>query len=290
MVDPDRLSGSTRIAAVIGHPVAHSLSPAIHNAAFAAAGLDWVYGAFDVAPGDAERAVTAMRVLGLGGLSVTMPHKDGVAGAVDVLSATAQRLGAVNCIAWDGTRLVGHNTDGGGLVDALEVEIGAGIEGRRCLVLGAGGAARSVCLALGAAGAADVAVANRTPARAAIAAELAGAHGRVVMVDDALSVADADVVVNATSVGMAGTDGAGAIPVDVGQLRSGQVVVDLVYHPVETALLAAARAVGAHAVNGVGMLVHQAARQFRLWTGVDAPIAAMTDAANQAISQESEIP
>jgi shikimate dehydrogenase len=272
------------VAAVIGHPVGHSLSPAIHNAAFAAAGLDWVYAAFDVAPGQAPAAVAAMRALGIEGLSVTMPHKDGVVGAVDRLSPQAARLGAVNTVVRDGDELVGHNTDGAGLVDSLVAETSSSVAGLRCVVLGAGGSARSVCLALAEAGAADVAVANRTPSRAEVAAALAGPVGRVVEVSSNVELARADLIVNATSVGMAGTDTEGQAPFDASAVRSGQIVVDLVYHPVETPLLAAARERGAIAITGVGMLVHQAAHQFSLWTGAPAPVEAMERAALEALA------
>jgi shikimate dehydrogenase len=266
------VSGATTVAAVIGSPVRHSRSPAIVNAAFAAAGLDWVFAAFEVAPGRGADAVAAMRTLGLGGLSVTMPHKADVIAALDRLSPDAEALGAVNCIARDGHELVGHNTDGPGLVRSL-ADAGAGVAGRRCAVLGAGGAARAVIRALAGAGAAEVAVVNRTPERAEAAAALAGAVGRVAPAD---AVADADMVVNATSVGMGAAEGdAGPLPVAAELLGPGQVVVDLVYLPLRTPLLAAAAARGAHPVDGLGMLVHQAAIAVEHWTGVAPDVAVM---------------
>ncbi len=132
-------SGTTRLAGVIGSPVRHSRSPAIVEAAFAAAGLDWAFAAFDVAPGQAPAAVTAVRTLGLGGLSVTMPHKEAVIAALDRVTDDAATLRAVNCIAWDGDELVGHNTDGPGLVRSLHLDAGIEVAGRRCAVLGARG-------------------------------------------------------------------------------------------------------------------------------------------------------
>lgn len=266
-------TATTRVAAVIGSPVRHSLSPVLHNAAFEALGLDWVYLAFEVAPGRAADALAAMTVLGIDGLSVTMPHKDDVARTVDVPSASVLALGACNCVVRlpDG-RLAGENTDGEGFVDSLR-EAGHDPAGRRCVVLGGGGAARAVVAALGLAGAAEVAVVNRTEARAAAAASLAGRAGRVGTLDD---VTLADVVVNATSVGM-GDDR--TLPSPAERFRPGQVVADLVYHPLETAWLAAARARGASCVDGLGMLVHQAARAFECWTGVAPPVAVMRAAA-----------
>ncbi len=273
-------TATTRIAAVIGNPVRHSLSPALHNAAFEALGLDWTYVAFDVAPGRAAAALDAMRALHLGGLSVTMPHKTDAAAAADRLTPEAALLGAVNCVTWDQGELVGHNTDGRGFVDGFVSDTGADLGGRRCFVVGAGGAARAVVLALAEAGVSEITVANRTQSKAVSAAELAGGIARVGRVGDARH---ADVVINATSIGMAGTPAAGACPEPLDVLHPGQVVADLVYHPRYTPLLEAADQVGATTVGGLSMLVHQAARQFRLWTGEAAPLEAMTAAASKAI-------
>lgn len=271
---PRTPTGTTRLAAVIGAPVRHSLSPTLHNAAFAATGLDWVYVALEVEPGRAAAALDAARVLGIAGLSVTMPHKADVAAAVDECTPAASALGAVNCVEVREGRLIGHNTDGDGFVDSLSEEAGFDPGGCRAVVLGAGGAARAVVVALAAAGAREVVVVNRTEARAAEAARLAGAVGHT---GSPAAVATADLVVNATSVGMTGAAGAD-LPCDAALLRRGQVVADLVYQPLDTAFLQAARAQGALAVNGVGMLLHQAARAFTIWTGIPAPVAAMRDA------------
>ncbi|HSL59990.1 MAG TPA: shikimate dehydrogenase [Acidimicrobiales bacterium] len=275
-------TASTRVAAVIGHPVRHSLSPAIHNAAFAATGLDWTYLAFDVEPGDAAAAVAAMRALGLGGLSVTMPHKAAVLDHLDRVSPEAAALGAVNCIVPDGGELVGHNTDGGGFVDSLAADAGFDPSGARCLVLGAGGAARAVVVALARAGAVEVVVVNRSAAPAERAAALAGAVGRV---GDPTDVRAADLVVNATPVGMHG--GPNGSPVDTTWLGPHQLVADLVYHPSTTPLLLAADERGARTLGGVGMLVHQAARAFELWTGRPAPIAAMRAAVDRSVGADA---
>jgi shikimate dehydrogenase len=274
----NRPSGSTRLAAVIGSPIRHSLSPAIMNAAFEAAEVDWVFVALEVESGHLPDALVGMRTLDIAGLSVTTPHKESAAACVDHLSTDAEHLGAVNCIVNDGGVLTGHNTDGDGFVRSLSAEHSFVPAGRRCVVLGAGGAARSIVLALGRAEAAEVAVVNRTRSRAETAASLAGSTGRVVEpADVAAAVDEADLVVNATSIGMGGTTSA-ALPLDPASLREGQLVVDIVYRPLVTPLLAAAHDHGALVGNGVGMLTHQAARQFELWTGLDAPIDAMTAA------------
>lgn len=273
------------MAAVVGSPVRHSLSPTILNAAFAAVGADWVYVAFEVAPGAATEAVAAMRTLGLGGLSVTMPHKAAVHDAVDERTPVAAELGAVNCVFWRDGRLVGDNTDGAGFLDALRHDPGVDVGGLRCAVVGAGGAGRAVARALGDAGAAEVVVVNRSPEPAVRAAALAGPAGRVGAPGD---VAGAEVVVNATPLGMGRAAGE-PLPVDPARLRAGQVVVDLVYHPEVTPLLAAARDRGAVAVNGLGMLVHQAAHAFRRWTGMEPPIDAMTAATRRELARRAQV-
>lgn len=271
------ISGSTRIAAVIGDPVRHSLSPILHNAAFEALGLDWAFAAFEVPPGEGASAVEAMRALRMGGMSVTMPHKSDVIPALDHLTAAANRLQSVNCIHWLADELVGESTDGPGFVGALAHDEGFKVSGARAVVLGAGGAARAVVLALADAGAASVVVVNRTPSRGRDACALAPAVARIGSAS--ADVPEADLIVNATSVGMADTANEGEVPLDVSLLRSGQMVVDLVYHPLRTPLLVAARARGAVAVTGLGMLIHQAAHAFRLWTGEEPPLEVMSAAA-----------
>lgn len=271
------ITGRTRLAGVIGHPVAHSLSPALHNAGFASLGLDWAYCAFDVTPGAADGALAAMRTLGLGGLSVTMPHKEDVAAAVDVLDPAAAALRSVNTVvALQDGRLAGHSTDGDGFVASMSAA-GHPIDGRHVGVLGAGAAARSIVEALARNHAASVTVVNRSSDKAAAAAALAGDVGRVGTADD---LRDVDVVVNATSIGM----GTRELPLDVRLLRGDQVVADIVYHPRLTALLAAATAIGAAVVDGLGMLVHQAAMQQALWTGQTPDVAAMASAADRELA------
>jgi shikimate dehydrogenase len=273
------ISGATRVAAIIGAPVRHSLSPALHNAAFAAGGLDWRLLAFEVAPGHAAEAVAAMRTLGIGGLAVTMPHKSGVAIAVDELDPAAAALRSVNTVVLrpDGSTL-GASTDGAGFVDALAAA-GYAVAGRRIVVLGAGAAARSIVDALGRAGAADVAVVNRTASTAEECAALASI-GRVGAASD---VEVADMLVNTTPVGM----GTAELPIDPDLLRPELTVADIVYHPLETALLRAAREAGCQAIDGLGMLVHQAVRQQELWTGARPDPAIMRAAAHAELARRS---
>ena len=269
-----RISGRTSVAGIIGWPVEQSRSPAIHNAAFAATGLDWVYVAFPVPPGSAPRAVDGMRALGIRGLNVTMPHKQAVIDALDELTMDAERAGAVNTIIAHGDRLIGDNTDGRGFLRALAADAGMDPAGETAVVLGAGGAARAVVDALVNAGAKHVLVAAR---RAEQAEGLAG--GTVASVSfeaDALAgaIAASALVVNATPLGTGGEDP----PFPVETLDARHVVFDLVYHPEPTPLVRIARERGARACNGIGMLVHQAALSFEAWTGVPAPLDAMTAA------------
>ncbi|MGI9603098.1 MAG: shikimate dehydrogenase, partial [Acidimicrobiales bacterium] len=246
------ISGATRLAAVIGDPARHSLSPAIHNAAFAETGLDWVYLAFDVSAEHLDGALAAARTLGLGGLSVTMPHKTATAGLVDSCSVPAQALDAVNCVVPGDDGLHGENTDGDGFLAGLRADAGIEPAGLDVLVLGAGGAARAVVEALARHGAASVGVHNRTPERARTAAAMAGSVGQVVDLDE---LDRYHLIVNATPQGMTGGSDA-ALPCPVDGLHGGQCLVDLVYQPAETPWLRAARARGLEAHNGLSMLVH----------------------------------
>jgi shikimate dehydrogenase len=273
------ITGATRVAGVIGDPVRHSLSPRLHNAAYHALGLDWVYVAFAVPDGGARAAIDAARALDLVGLSVTMPHKTAVAALCDELSSDAAALRSVNTVTRLAQgRIAGDSTDGPGFLRSLaDAEVDAA--GRAVLVLGAGGAARAVAHALGACGA-RVAVAARNPAAATAAAALSG--GIVVPWEDrTVTAARSDIVVNATPVGMTppGETSIGAgdpeLLLDADVFGPNHVLVDLVYHPGETPLLRAARDHGARGVPGLGMLVHQAALQVESWTGRAAPLDAM---------------
>lgn len=287
-----RITGGTAVAGVIGHPVTHSLSPVIHNAGFASLGVDWVYVALDVEPGRAPQALEAMRTLGIRGLSVTMPHKTDMAALVDAASPTAARLASVNTLTLeaDGT-IRGDSTDGDGLVSSLRTR-GIDVDGLRVVMLGAGGAARSVVDALVRQGARRVSVVNRTLAAAEVAAELDPERCEALAADDvdavAGIVAGADMVINATSVGMnRPAEDPSALPLDVAFLTSRSVVVDLVYHPIETALLRRASQRGCATVDGLGMLIHQAALQQEIWTGHFPDVAAMTAAAVAALGSPS---
>ncbi len=278
---PPLLSARTRVAGVIGDPIRQSLSPILHNAAFAARGLDWVYVAFPVPHTAGAAAVDAMRTLGVAGLSVTMPHKAAAARHADRCTPTVARLEVANTLTLVDGEVVADSTDGAGFVEALRHEQGWDPDGRRCVVLGAGGAARAVTLALAEAGAAAVVVVARRPDAAAACAALAGSVGEV---GTAAQAADAELVVNATPVGMSPAASTLPMALDPGVLGPGQLVSDLIYVPAVTPLLAEADRRGAATVNGLGMLVHQAASQWATWTGAAPPVDVMLAAATNALA------
>jgi len=269
---PIAVNGETRVTGLIGDPVSHTRSPAILNAAFTEAGLNWIYVAFPVPAGHGGAAVEAVRHLRLAGLTVTMPHKADAAWACDELSADATALGAANVITLlENGRVRGASTDGEGFVRSVRDE-GMDPAGKRAIVLGAGGAARAIVLALSNAGADVTVAARRHEAAESAAGMVRGCHTVTL---DAADVGAFDLVVNATPVGMQGE----APVIDPDRLNPKQLVVDTIYHPMETPLLAAARVRGVPCANGLGMLVHQAALAFELWTGCDAPLDVMRAAA-----------
>jgi shikimate dehydrogenase len=274
------IGGATRLAAVIGSPISHSLSPVLHNAAFDAGGHDWRMLAFEVGAGGGAGAVAAMKALGIGGLSVTTPLKSEIAAAVDDIDRAAAALRSVNTVVLrDDGSTFGASTDGIGFVDSLAAS-GVSLSGARVVVIGAGAAARSIVDAIGRAGVADLAIVNRTAATAHRAAALADAA----RVGDQSDIAGADLLVNATSVGMGSDD----TPVDATLLHAGLVVADVVYHPLTTRLLRDAAAAGSRTIDGLGMLVHQAAHQQRLWTGTSPDPSMMRAAAEAALAGRSD--
>jgi shikimate dehydrogenase len=256
---------------VLGWPVRHSRSPAMHNAAYAALGLDWRYVHLPVPPGLLAETVRALGGSGYRGANVTIPHKEAALAAADEASAAAREIGAANTLTFrdDGT-VVADNTDAGGLLDAL----GEPPAGLRCLVLGAGGAGRAAAWALREAGAAEVWVWNRTPERAR---ELAASLG----VRALERPRPADLIVNATSVGLGGgmdaTDALAAL--GLAGMEPPRILADMVYGAEPTALCEWAARAGAHVVDGLEILVRQGARSFRIWTGQEPPLEVMRRAA-----------
>jgi shikimate dehydrogenase len=260
------LTGETRLVGLLGHPVSHSLSPRMQNAAFEAAGLDWAYVPLPVEPGRLETAVDALAALAFAGANVTIPHKTAVLAFCDELEPVAERCGSVNTLVVRDGRVVGTSTDGEAVVAAVQAP------GARALVLGAGGAAQAVATALADAGCASLRLSSRTPERAqALAARLRGLFPDLVIdADEAWPppAGDADLVVNATPV-------RDDPLLDLGGVRQ---AVDLAYRPDggETAVVGAARAAGCErVVDGLEVLVAQGAASFARWTELEPPVEAM---------------
>lgn len=259
--------------AVLGHPVAHSRSPAMHSAALSELGLatEWDYSAIDVAPDEFESRVRAMAGEGFVGANVTVPHKGAALALADSLSETAREIGAANTLSFDGGEIRADNTDAQGLLNALPVSV----TGKRTLVLGAGGAARAAVWALAREGA-EVAVWNRTALRAEhLCEELGGAATEAPMQ------ADFDLIVNTTAAGLRGEDPFVELPLETAGFRPGQTVADLVYGEQPSRLLAAAEASGASVVDGIEILVRQGALSLQIWTGHEPSLAAMRSAARR---------
>jgi shikimate dehydrogenase len=291
------ISGRTKICGIFGCPVEHTFSPAIHNAAFAAAGLNYVYVPFKVEPRSLAAAVAAIRALDLTGVNVTIPHKEAVLPLLDGLSDEARLIGAVNTIINRSGRLYGDNTDGKGYLLALK-EAGFDPDGKTVLFLGAGGAARAVAVQLALAGAGKMIFANRTGSRAGelahFVAERTGVTvARVSWPDTAggklpvRALAESDLVVQATSLGMSPHVDM-TVPLPFEYFRPGQAASDLVYNPAETLFLKRAGQAGADTISGLGMLLHQGALAFELWTGAAAPLAVMRAALKKELSRKQQ--
>ena len=277
------MHGGTTTVGVIGWPVEQSLSPVIHNAAFAASDLDWVYVPLAVSPDALARALDGLVALGFAGANVTMPHKSESARLAGELSEDARRLGAVNTLVIQDGVLHGHNTDAPGFARLLRVDVGFEAQGKTALLFGGGGAARAAALALARSGLASLTVAVRDPARAGGVLEaLEGLDTQVRVVTlDLAGQAAADLIVNATPLGAAGE----SLPLPV--LNAHTVAVDLLYHPPVTPMQTQVRAAGGSALGGLGLLLHQAALSFELWTGMPAPLDVMSAAAIAALAERA---
>lgn len=284
-----KIDGRTGTIAIFGDPVEHTLSPAIHNAAFESLGLNLVYSAFHVRPSDLKAAVASIRALGFAGANITIPHKEKVMRFLDVVDRHAREIGAVNTVVNKKGRLTGYNTDGAGYILSLREETGFVVRGKKVVILGAGGASRAIFRALLDAGPATVVISNRTPKRAE---GLAKEFGKLFKRTEIRTVPfekgslgaearDADLVVNTTSLGMTGQ---GRLDFPVASLPKGSVVSDIVYRPLLTDLLKKARSRGLKTHDGLSMLVRQGAIGFELWTGKKAPVKLMKKAALKALA------
>lgn len=276
-----QITGKTKICGIIGNPIEHTLSPKMHNAAFQALGLDYVYLAFRVESAALRNAVEGLRSMNLSGVNVTIPHKVEIIPLLDEMASLAQKIGAVNTVVNTKGVLKGYNTDAGGFLRAL-IARDVAPEGKRVVILGAGGAARAISFALAERGASLV-IANKTidHAKACVSKirEHFGTAVEALVLNRAnleTALRDANIIVNATSLGMSPNINETPMPGEL--IRPGMVVFDIVYTPVETRFLSEARKAGATIIDGLDMLVEQGALAFELWTGVKAPTKIMKQA------------
>ncbi len=282
------ISGRTKVCCVIGDPIEHTLSPVMHNAAFEELNLDFVYLAFRVRTEELRDAIAGARSLGIHGLNVTMPHKTAVMKHLDELSSTARSIGSVNTILNAGGRLVGYMTDGVGAMNALK-ENGVDLEGKKLLLLGAGGAGKAIAFHV-AQKAKELKILNRTVQKAEALAEVLGKKFNKKVSGNPLSselvkkeLEDADILINATSVGM--HPDVDRSLVDPSWLRPDLCVMDIIYNPLETKLAKDAKSVGAKVVSGIEMLVYQGVASFEIWTSHPAPVKAMREAVLNKLSE-----
>jgi len=280
------IDGSTTIVGVFGAPIAHTASPAMHNAAFEALEMNWAYLAFHVDPQHLQTALRGARDMGIVGINLTVPHKILALDCIDEIDAEARKLGAVNTVAAEKGQLRGFNTDGYGFLKAVKEEFNLSIRGKRVLVLGAGGAGRGIAVKCALDGAARVMVANRTAAKIEpIAREIRGTKSgfsALALTTDEIRkvIHEVDLVVNATSVGLQEGETLG---LDADLFSARLHVYDTIYRPVQTELLRVAESSGAKVANGLSMLLHQGAKAFEIWTKRKAPLAVMRRALRAAV-------
>ncbi len=282
------MTKKTKLFALIGDPIECSLSPAMHNAAFNALGLDCAYIALRVPSEMLADAVEGIRAIRLAGFNVTHPHKVSIINLLDKLDRSAEMAGAVNTVKNDGGKLVGFNTDGDGAVRALESKVGK-LSGKKILLLGAGGAARAIAFSLAQAGA-KLTIANRTASKAkglvaAIDKKLGAKAVHVVLKKNILvdEIRRSNILINATSTGMYPDVDRTLVTADM--MHRGLIVNDIVYEPLQTRLLREAKKAGARTVDGLGMLVHQGAIAFEIWTGKRAPVKVMEATVKRELSR-----
>jgi shikimate dehydrogenase len=272
------INQQTKLYGVMGYPIGHSLSPILHNAAFRVCGINAVYLAFESR--DAEGCLSGMRALGIKGMSVTIPHKSKVIPLLDEVTPLAKSVGAVNTIVNDRGRLVGHNSDAIGALRSIEEKVP--LSGMRCLLIGAGGAARAIGFILKDKGAA-LSVVNRSKDRGeTLAGKL---HCPYIPLEEVVK-HDADMVIQTTPVGM--YPHVNQCPVPAQLLKKGMLVMDIIYNPLDTRLLKEAKNRGCIVIDGLSMFIYQGAEQFELWTGVHPPVSEMRRAVEEALQKQNE--
>ena len=286
-----KLSGHTKPFAVLGHPIGHTLSPVMHNASIQALEFDGIYLALDVHPDRLMEVLPAMQLMGFGGVNLTVPHKEVAFHGLEKLDESALLFGAANTVEFTDEGMVGHNTDGYGFIKALEEAFGKGVEGDAVFVLGCGGAGRAIALQAAVKGARSIVLADIDADRVRrLNDEIIGLTPKVEVVEALCDCEKAelcracDLVVQASPVGMKEGDPS-LLPPEA--FREGQRAFDLIYMYPETAFLSTAREAGAKIANGLGMLLHQGARAFEIWTGIEPDVAAMRQALEEAVYGQS---
>lgn len=273
-----RISGKTGVLGLIGYPVEHSLSPAMHNTAFEYLGLDYCYVTFLVRPDLLQDAVKAIRALNLRGVNVTVPHKEKVIPLIDVVDEEASFIGAVNTIFNDKGVLRGFNTDGRGFMESLKDE-SIEIKDKRVFIIGAGGASRAIGFYL-CKEARDLGITDIDTEKASrLVNDLRRLKENVYLLKRIAELEEIDIIINATPLGLKDSD---PLPIDITMIRSEMVVCDLIYR--DTHFLRLSRQKGCKTINGLGMLLYQGALAFKIWTGKEAPVEVMRQALKNSIS------
>ncbi|OGP43307.1 MAG: shikimate dehydrogenase [Deltaproteobacteria bacterium GWD2_42_10] len=285
------ITSKTKALGIFGHPISHTLSPVMHNAVIKALGLDMAYLPFEVKPSNLKEAINGIKSLGIIGVNITIPHKESVIRFLDDISEEARLVGAVNTIVYKDRKLVGYNTDGSGYMASLKEELGFNPKSKRIIIIGAGGAARGILAALATQKPKSITVANRTLSRAVsliktFKGKFRDTRFEAIDLDNnmlKMSFNSVDLLINTTSVGMKQSK---ALKIPLETLPKIAIVSDIIYNPLETLLLKKAKKIGLTTHGGLGMLVHQGARSFKLWTGMDAPMNVMRKAALKALKME----
>jgi len=283
------INGSTKLTGIIGHPITHSVSPQMHNAAYAKLGLNYCYVPISVKPEDLERALEGIRILGFAGVNVTIPHKEAVISHLDEVTKLARVIGSVNVILNQEGRLIGYNTDGPGFIDSLKEDAGFDVKDKRALILGAGGGAKAVAMTLAQDGIKNLVISDLIYEKAENLCEYINSHFGIAPYacpansNELRKVIDkCDLIVNASPVGMSPNTNASPLSDDI-RIPNSAVAYDLVYNPMETKFLKQAKASGAKTVSGLGMLIRQGALAFSLFTEEEAPVKVMKEAALKAL-------
>lgn len=285
-----QITGKTRVFCIIGYPIEHSLSPLMFNVAFRELNLDYTYVPFEVRPPDLADAIKAIRALNIMGMNITIPYKESIIKFLDTTSGFSKMVGAVNTVSFEDGRLVGHNTDGQGLIRGLEVECNLDPSGMVVMIMGAGGAAKGISFALAEFGTREIFIVNRTFSRARHLTDNLKENfspGKFIPIELYSSTMNeylkrADILINATSVGM---DGSRFDGLSMDKVKDTMVVVDIVYSPLNTPLIEEAGLRGLKTHNGLIMLIYQGAENLRIWTGLSAPVDKIKEALLEYINR-----